>query len=103
MIKIIFVAAFVTVMMTSNAFAETKCNTKPLDETAADALAQLSNEFNWTISKMKIDDGCYELHVTDEDGNVLKVKIDPETMDVVAGKVKKWGDGTPVKEKKNSP
>lgn len=52
---------------------------------------------------MEIDNGCYELRVTDENGNVLKVKVDPETMKVVAGKVKRYGDGTPAKDKGHAP
>jgi hypothetical protein len=40
---------------------------------------------------MKIDDGCYELRVTDASGNILKVKIDPATLEVVDGKVKRFG------------
>ena len=43
---------------------------------------------------MKIDDGCYELRVTDASGNVLKVKIDPATLEVVDGSVKRFGDGS---------
>lgn len=42
---------------------------------------------------MEIDDGCYELRVTDEGGNVLRVKLDLETLDVVGGKVKRFGTG----------
>ena len=41
---------------------------------------------------MKIGDGCYELRVTDASGNVLKVKIDPATLEVVDGSVKRFGD-----------
>ena len=46
--------------------------------------------------KMKIDDGCYELRVTDASGNVLKVKIDPATLEVVDGSVKRFGDGSTI-------
>jgi hypothetical protein len=45
---------------------------------------------------MKIDDGCYELRVTDTSGNVLKVKIDPATLEVVDGSVKRFGDGSTI-------
>ena len=45
---------------------------------------------------MKIDDGCYELRVTDASGNVLKVKIDPATLEVVDGSVKRFGDGSTI-------
>lgn len=67
------------------------------------ALAQLANDFEWTVDKLKIDDGCYELRVTDASGNVLKVKVDPTTLEVVDGKVKRFGhDGNPSPNRKKS-
>ncbi|CAB4326786.1 MULTISPECIES: PepSY domain-containing protein [Brucella] len=102
--KIIITAAALVALSATGAMAQkTQCDAKPLDEKSIDALVQLSNEFTWKISEMEIDNGCYELRVTDENGNVLKVKVDPETMKVVAGKVKRYGDGTPAKDKGHAP
>lgn len=38
---------------------------------------------------MEIEEGCYEMKVKDEKGNVIKVKVENEKMKVVDGKVKR--------------
>lgn len=76
------------------ALADVKCDVPPENVQSVEALVQLTEEFGWSISKMKIDDGCYELRVIDQSGNHLKITIDPATLDVIDGKVKRWGDGT---------
>jgi hypothetical protein len=42
---------------------------------------------------MELDDGCYELNVIDQGGNSLKMTVDPGTLEVIDGKVKRWSDG----------
>ena len=76
------------------AFADEKCNVPTGNMQSREALVQATDEFGWTISKMKRDNGCYELNVIDQGGNVLKVTVDPGTLEVIDGKVKRWGDGT---------
>jgi hypothetical protein len=85
--------AFLAALPATAAFAGEKCDVPPEQRQSFEALSKLAGDFGWTINKMKIDDGCYELRVTDGSGNVLKVKIDPATLDVVDGKVKHFGDG----------
>jgi hypothetical protein len=43
---------------------------------------------------MELDDGCYELNVIDQGGNHLEMIVDPQTLDVIDGKVERWSDGT---------
>ncbi len=91
--KTLAMLAFLVALPVTAAFAGEKCDVQPEQRQSFEALGKLAGDFGWTIDKMKIDDGCYELHVTDGSGNVLKVKIDPATLDVVDGKVKRFGDG----------
>jgi hypothetical protein len=91
--KTVTMLAFLAAMPATAALAGEKCNVPPERRQSFEALGRLAGDFGWTIDKMKIDDGCYELRVTDGSGNVLKVKIDPATLDVVDGKVKRFGDG----------
>ena len=37
----------------------------------------------WTVTRIKIDDGCYEIRGTDEGGRPFKAKIDPATLEIV--------------------
>ncbi len=76
------------------ALADEKCNVPTENMQSWDALVQLTDEFGWTISKMELDDGCYELNVIDQGGNTLKITVDPGTLEMIDGKVKRWSDGT---------
>lgn len=94
--KTLAMLAFLAALPVTAALAGEKCDVPPEQRQSFEALGRLAGDFGWTIDKMKIDDGCYELRVTDTSGNVLKVKIDPATLDVVDGKVKRFGDGNNV-------
>lgn len=82
------------------AFAGEKCNVPTENMQSWEALIQVTDEFGWTVSKMELDDGCYELNVIDQGGNSLKMTVDPGTLEVIDGKVKRWSDGTKP-EKRN--
>jgi len=86
--------ALLAALPATAAFAGETCNVPPQQRQSFEALGRLAGDFGWTIDRMKIDDGCYELRVTDASGNVLKVKIDPATLEVVDGSVKRFGDGS---------
>ncbi len=92
--KTLVMLAFLAALPATAALAGEKCDVMPEQRQSLEALSKLAGDFGWAIDKMKIDDGCYELRVTDGSGNVLKVKIDPVTLDVIDGKVKRFGDGT---------
>ncbi|MCB1445276.1 MAG: PepSY domain-containing protein [Rhizobiaceae bacterium] len=76
------------------ALADGKCNVPAGSAQSWTTLVQLTDAFGWTVSKMELDRGCYELHVIDQGGNHLKMIVDPGTFDVIDGKVKRWSDGT---------
>ncbi len=61
-----------------------------------DAAAQVAGNYNWTLRAMEIDDGCYEVRATDLGGNLLKVEIDPATLDVLKARIEAYAaiDGT---------
>ena len=94
--KTLAVLALLAVLPATAAFAGEACDVPPQKRQSFEALGKLAGDFGWTIDKMKIDDGCYELRVTDTSGNVLKVKIDPATLAVVDGSVKRFGDGSTI-------
>jgi hypothetical protein len=84
--------ALLAVLPVSAALASETCDVASEKRQSFEALAKLASDFEWTVEGMKTDDNCYELRVIDAGGNVLKVKIDPATLDVVDGKVKRFGD-----------
>ena len=48
-----------------------------------EALQQWASAKGWQISRLKIDDGCYEIRGTDAQGRTFKAKINPETLKVL--------------------
>lgn len=61
-----------------------------------EAAAQVAGNYGWTLRAMEIDDGCYEVRATDRGGNLLKVEIDPATLDVLKARITAFAaiDGT---------
>lgn len=87
------ILALLAILPASAALAGETCAVPPAKRQSFQALARLASEFEWTIDRLKIGDGCYELRVTDTGGNILKVWIDPATLEVVDGKVKRFSAG----------
>ncbi len=70
-------------LMTGAAQAETRCTVPMIDWQPRDAVARLAAQNGWTVRRIKIDDGCYELIGTDANGRRVEVKLHPGTLAVV--------------------
>jgi len=53
-----------------------------------EAVHQMAAAQGWEVQRLKIDDGCYELHGRDAQGRAFKAKIDPQTLKVMKIKYK---------------
>jgi hypothetical protein len=49
-----------------------------------DAVAQLAASNGWTVRRIKIDDGCYEIDGHDAQGRRIEVTIHPQTLALIA-------------------
>ena len=76
------------------ALAEGDCPASPDQMKAWESVVQLARDYNWTITSIGMEDGCYELRVTDVGGNSLKAEIDPATLQVIEARLK--GDARSV-------
>ena len=81
--------ALVAVLPAGAALADDDCPASPDQMRSWEAVAQLARDYNWTITSMEMDDGCYELVVTDVGGNSIKAEIDPATLQVIEAKLKR--------------
>ena len=90
------ILTMVAALPAGSAMADDDCFVPMADWKPREAVAKMAADLGWTVRRIKIDDGCYELRVTDTSGNVLKVKIDPATLEVVDGSVKRFGDGSTI-------
>jgi hypothetical protein len=53
-----------------------------------EAVQKMAEGRGWQVSRIKIDDGCYEIRGVDETGRRFKARIDPATLSVVKMKRK---------------
>ncbi|KAB2313587.1 PepSY domain-containing protein [Betaproteobacteria bacterium SCN2] len=65
------------------ALADDDCDAPVERWQSREAVRQMAAREGWKIQRLKIDDGCYEIHGTDSQGRIFKAKIDPETMKVL--------------------
>ncbi len=48
-----------------------------------EAVRAMAEAKGWQLRRIKIDDGCYEIHALDADGRSFEAKIDPQTLAVI--------------------
>lgn len=48
-----------------------------------EAVQAMATSRGWMVTRIKIDDGCYEIRGTDETGRAFKAKLDPATLAIV--------------------
>lgn len=53
----------------------------------AEARDRIARDWDLAVDRIKIDDGCYEVHTVDAAGNRVKIKFDPARLEPVAIKV----------------
>ena len=83
MTKTLTILAFLAVLPASLARAEDDCFVPMADWQPREAVAQLAAENGWTVRRIKIDDGCYEIIGRDATGRAIEVKVHPGTLQVV--------------------
>ncbi|MFN4281574.1 MAG: PepSY domain-containing protein [Alphaproteobacteria bacterium] len=54
-----------------------------------DAVEQMAKMHGWTVSRIKVDDGCYEIRGQDEGGHAFEAKVDPGSLAVIRMKQKR--------------
>ena len=67
-------------MATLPALASDDCDVPIKHWQSREAVMQMAASQGWDVTRLKIDDGCYELRGTDADGRSFKAKIDPATL-----------------------
>lgn len=58
-----------------------------------EAVQQALAARGWQVGRIRIDDGCYEVQGTDAQGEGVKAKLDPATLEVVEMKRRDRDDG----------
>jgi hypothetical protein len=58
-----------------------------------DAVMQLAETKGWAVSRIRLDDGCYEVTGRDADGRWIEVKLDPATLSILEMEFEGHGHG----------
>lgn len=73
-------AALAVLAINCPAHADTDCADPISDWKPREVLRQQVEARGWTVQRIKVDDGCYEVRGTDQHGNRVKAKYGPATL-----------------------
>lgn len=75
--------AALTAFSAGTALADDDCRVPMADWQPREVVMKLTEEKGWSVRKIDIDDGCYEIEGRDSDGREIEVKLDPATLRVI--------------------
>jgi hypothetical protein len=81
--KTLTILSVLALLPVGAALADDDCFVPMADWQPRDAVAQLAAENGWTVRRIKIDDGCYEIDGSDAEGRRIEVTVHPGTLEVV--------------------
>ncbi|MBC7164126.1 MAG: PepSY domain-containing protein [Roseovarius sp.] len=81
--KIVTILGCLAAFPTGAALAEDDCFVPMAEWQPRDAVARLAEANGWTVRRIKIDDGCYEIDGRDAEGRRIEVTIHPATLEVI--------------------
>lgn len=93
MILVRTLAAFAAIAISGTALADTDCTDPVSLWKPRDVLRQQVELGGWTVQRIKVDDGCYEVRGTDRRGNKVKAKYSPATLRIRSLEVEFGPDG----------
>ena len=70
-------------MIAGAAQADRRCSVAMTEWQPRAKVAELAAETGWTVRRIRIDDGCYQIIGTDAKGKKIVVKINPATLEIV--------------------
>lgn len=82
------------------AFAEDDCFVPMANWQPREAVARLAAENGWTVRRIKIDDGCYEVDGRDAEGRQIEVTVHPATLQVIGFEYEDDDDDRPRDDRK---
>ena len=81
--KTLTILGFLAVLLAGAALADEDCFVPMADWQPRDAVVRLAEEYGWTVRRIKIDDGCYEIDGSDVEGRRIEVTVHPATLQVI--------------------
>lgn len=73
-------AVLASLLVSGAALADNDCTDPVADWQPREVLRQQLEGHGWTIQRIKVDDGCYEVRGVDKIGNTFKAKYAPASL-----------------------
>ncbi len=80
--SILVSAALASILLSGTALAESDCIDPVADWKPREALREQLEQRGWTVQRIKVDDGCYEVRGIDGHGNKFKAKYSPASLHI---------------------
>lgn len=77
------ILASLVALPAGSARADDDCFIPMADWKPREAVAAMAAELGWTVRRIKIDDGCYEIIGTDAEGRQMEATVNPATLEVM--------------------
>ena len=81
------------VLASGAAWADGHCVEPVAGGQSREVLRQQLEQRGWTVQRIKVDDGCYEVRGIDAQGNRFKAKYAPDTLRMLKIKIKEGRHG----------
>ncbi|MGC9447655.1 PepSY domain-containing protein [Cereibacter johrii] len=75
--------AMLATALAGAAWADDDCNVPMADWQPRAGVEALAASEGWTIRRLHVDDGCYEIDGWDREGAEVEVTLDPATLEVI--------------------
>ena len=93
--KALTILGFLAGLPAGAALADDDCFVPMAEWQPRDAVERLAEENGWTLRRIKIDDGCYEIEGSDAEGREIEVTVHPATLEVIELEYEDEEGGTP--------
>lgn len=90
--KTLTILTFLVALPAGIALADDDCFVPMADWQPREAVARLAAENGWTVRRIKVDDGCYEIDGFDADGREIEATVNPATLEVLKLEYEDAGD-----------
>ncbi len=77
------ILTFLAVFPAGAALADDDCFVPMADWQPRQIIARMADENGWTVRRIKIDDGCYEIDGRDANGRLIEVTVHPSTLQII--------------------
>lgn len=77
------ILTMVAALPAGRSMADDDCFVPMADWKPREAVAKMAADLEWTVRRIKIDDGCYEIIGTDAEGRQIEATVNPSTFEIL--------------------